>query len=218
MINRKSILLTIVAVMLAGGYATGQAASSAEPSAKEKALMLQATSADRSARINLLFQIETGAIKADADTTKVLAYLAGDGTVFRTSGSGAGYDNSDIRMRAVTLLGNAGGDDARAAILRALDSETDPNVKGAAFVALGNMGAGSDMLTIRVMNSAMRHDFATSRSSSAASDYIDAVSKLVSASNPDDETFNTAMYIAEGNGYNAQVRQKAYNFLRSLWS
>jgi HEAT repeat protein len=153
----------------------------------------------------------------DADSIKALAFLAGDGTLNRTTGLVSGSNNSDIRIRAVILLGQQNSDEAKTAIKRALSFEVDSFAMTSAFAALAKMGA-NDTQTIRTMNSAMRRDIATLRNNGTALAYIEAISQLVTASNPDIEAFETISLLSEGAGYNAEVRQRAMNYLKTLWS
>ncbi|MCL2519428.1 MAG: hypothetical protein FWE37_00290 [Spirochaetaceae bacterium] len=185
---------------------------------KERALMLLATNPDRLVRLGLIFEIESGEIALDDDVIRVLAFMAGDGTLNRTFGTIDGRVNADIRMRAVALLGVAGGDLAREAILNALDAETDSQAKNTAMVALANMGGHSnDILTLRILNSAIRRDMATNQSSLTAILYIDAVDALMSRTEIDEETLITVLLIANGNGYSSNARTRAEQFIRSLW-
>ena len=220
-IKIMSAILLIAVFVLESAVAQTNAENTAPDtvavSTKEKALFAYINSPSRSGILELLAQIEDGSISLDADTVKALSRLAGDGTLFVMATQRIGSYNSDIRTRAIILLGKEGSEVARQAIVNALEVEIDTGAKCAAFIALGNMELDNNNASIRVINAALRHDIATVHDYSVAKCYIETIPKLLGDSKPDVETLENILYLADEHGYSQQIRRLAYNYLRTLW-
>lgn len=179
--------------------------------------MRQARSDDRLQKIDLLRSFENGDIGVDSESIKALGVLAGMGTVWRDHTSRS-TDYADVRAGAMTVLGNSGMDEARKIVFEAIDLETHPMALVAGFEAIANLGAGdSGLLALRVLNDAMLRNMARTSNNSVADEYLKAMEKVASSSDPDLQTIEVLTMLSQGRGFSQDIRSRANTMLKGYW-
>lgn len=186
----------------------------------QKTLYMQALSSNRNTKLSLIQEMEAGNIPVDENSFKALLVLSGDGTLYQayTSSFEIAMNNSDIRMRAISLIGKLGTEEARKAIINVLNAESDPLVMGVSFRVLSNFAAPSDDgVQIRAINRAIKKDMVINANESVIDDYLKSIEKMAESLKGDGETVGILLDIMDSSyGYSVISKKRASTILRTV--
>ena len=224
---RKGIT-TIILALLAFGASTlvAQELTIEElylQNAEIRIIREQAVSPDRDMKLlaleNIQQMLDEGKISSGSPETHfVLDYLSGEGInrEIRENRRLVNY-YPEVRRRAVNLLGQLGGDNAKVTLVSVLRTDIEPMVMAEAAYALGQLGINEDNeVSQAIANTILEQDVVTPDNNFAYASLL-AFEKLAESNNGlnDSATFEAIIRIAQGN-YIRKVRVKAVQVLDML--
>ena len=191
---------------------------------KVKIIKAEAESVDRDMKKiaiqDIENMIEDGEIaEDDREMISILSSLGSEGISNQVIEQGSVINNYPlVRMDAVRLLGEVGGEIARESIISILLTDNEPTVLAEAIVALSKVGVDENGVVEAVLADAMRSQTALVKDNNLANAYIIAVGNLADADSIQDYSVVeelTKIYI-HTNGYDKRVRLKAFELLKTL--
>ncbi|RKX74111.1 MAG: HEAT repeat domain-containing protein [Spirochaetes bacterium] len=190
-----------------------------------KIIMEQAQSESREMKLlalqNIKNMIESGDLSTGSpEAHYVLDYLSQEGITREIREGGRRLVNyyPDIRREACSLLGDLGGENSRATLLRVLAQDIEPMVKAEAAYALGKIGEDENGEVARALaNVILSQDNRTSPDNNLAFAVCLAIEKLAKANNGinNESVFRALIEISQGS-YIKAVRTKANSVLDEL--
>jgi hypothetical protein len=155
----------------------------------------------------------------DRELISILSSLGSEGISNQVIEQGSVINNFPlVRMDAVRLLGEVGGEIARDSIVSILLTDNEPTVLAEAIVALSKVGVDENGVVEAVLADAMRSQTALVKDNNFANAYIIAVGNLAESGSIKDYTVIeelTKIY-NHRNGYAREVRLKAFDLLITL--
>ncbi len=148
----------------------------------------------------------------------ILDYLAGEGLTRRIRENDRLINYfPEVRRRAVNLLGQLGGEQARQSLIGVLLTDIEPMVLSEAAYALGRMGDNQDNAVSQILASTLLSQNAVEPDNNYAYATLLAFEKLAEANGGlnDPLAFEAIIAIAQGN-YIKRVRDKAMDILDKL--
>jgi len=226
-------IATVGAQTTPQGTAPAQNAAGGEQTIEElylnnvamRVLREQATSTDLDSQLlaltSLRDMIENGKIQSDsAVANDILSYLSFDGI------SRPVYQNNhvvnnfpEVRREACNLMGQIGGDNSEAILLKVLATDYEPMVLAEAVYALGKIGLNQNNLVSQSIAAAMIRQDAVHPDNNFAFASLLAVEKIAKKNSglKDPDTYQAIIRISEGS-YIPDVKQKALQVLDELKS
>ncbi|GHV00767.1 hypothetical protein FACS189483_10980 [Spirochaetia bacterium] len=230
MITLKRIAAVVVVLFASLSMAMGQTSGQRELSVEESylqdsvELMIireQSRSDSRDMKFVALEYISAAIARGNTgeEMRSTLDYLALEGIANRTRENGRLVNNyPDVRLRAVTYLGDLGTAEAKDTLIKVILAENEPMVLAEAVKSLARIGLNDNEETVNAISWVITRFDVLNPDNTLALSALDAYEKFAETSGgiKDPTTIRAIMRIVESGSYNRIVKERAQQILANL--